>query len=157
MADKSPIKPLYSGDTLIGIGEFTSADTVGITDGGTGATTASGARTNLGLVIGTDVLAPIQTEYSIGNLGASYQVNVTNGTKQRGTLNASCTISLATPAGACTIRLRLVNSGAGNTISVSGVRWVTGTAPTFDAADGHENILVFDYGSTGWVADGGSI
>lgn len=105
----------------------------------------------------TGGLVLVQSEYSIGNLGASYQVTLTNGTKQRGTLNASCTISLATPSGACTIRLRLVNSGAGNTISVSGVRWVGGTAPTFDTADAHENILVFDYGSTGWVADGGPI
>lgn len=35
----------------------TSGDTIPLTAGGTGATTASGARTNLGLVIGTDVQA----------------------------------------------------------------------------------------------------
>ena len=35
----------------------TSGDTIPVTAGGTGSGTASGARTNLGLVIGTDVLA----------------------------------------------------------------------------------------------------
>lgn len=42
------VKDLYSG---------TTGDAIGIAGGGTGATTASGARTNLGLVIGTDVQA----------------------------------------------------------------------------------------------------
>lgn len=157
MTDRLPIKPIFSGSDAIALGEFEPGDTLAVAQGGTGATSAAGARTALGLVIGTDVLAPIQVEYSIGNLGASYQLSIANGTKQRGVLNASCTLSLATPSDACTLRLRLVNSGAGNTITVSGVRWVGGTAPTFDTADTHENILVFDYGSTGWVADGGSI
>jgi len=44
----SQVKDLYSG---------TTGDAVGVAGGGTGATTASGARTNLGLVIGTDVQA----------------------------------------------------------------------------------------------------
>lgn len=52
MADWKPIK-INAGE----LERFSTGDTVGIDHGGTGATTASGARTNLGLAIGTNVQA----------------------------------------------------------------------------------------------------
>lgn len=112
---------------------------------------------NAALALVATAVQPTAAEYNIGNLGASYQVDLANGTKQRGALNASCTLTAATPSGATTIRLRLVNLGAGNTLTLSGIRWVGGEAPTLTTADAGENLIVLDYGSTGWIADGASL
>ena len=49
MADKIPLKAIYSGSDPTALGEFGSGDTVPVINGGTGATTAGDARTNLGL------------------------------------------------------------------------------------------------------------
>ena len=43
MADKVPVKATFSGTDVTGLAEFTTSDTIGVAQGGTGATTAAAA------------------------------------------------------------------------------------------------------------------
>jgi hypothetical protein len=66
-----------NGSLTANVNVTTLTGVVKVTNGGTNATTASDARTNLGLVIGTDVLAPTGTGTGLTALNGA---NVTSGT-----------------------------------------------------------------------------
>jgi hypothetical protein len=55
MASKTPIKATFTGSAVTGLAEFVAADFIPISDGGTGAITASAARTNLAVDSSTEV------------------------------------------------------------------------------------------------------
>lgn len=108
----------------------TSGDTIPITAGGTGSTTASAARTALGLAIGTDVLAPPSgTAILKANSGGAL-ANATAGT------------DYVAPGTATTFTAKQTFTGATDTISSKFVNALEGVTVSATAATGTINYDV---------------
>lgn len=126
-------------------------------------TLAAGTHTVSAVASAKDFISPRPTdiqqpEYNIGNLGATPTISVTNGNCQRGVINASPTITLATPAsGAAFIRLHMtVDATGGYAITWASAAPIGGTAPDFDMTANAKNIAVLIYANGAWSVDGGS-
>lgn len=121
---------------------------LGVTNGGTGVTTSTGSGANV-LSISPALTSPVLTGYTetlfAPAAAATFTVALTNGTVQKLTTNANCTVTL--PASATgTSYIVIIAYGGVHTLTWAGggvLKWAGGTTPTPTSVNAKFDIFSF--------------
>ena len=96
--------------------------------------------------------------HALGGITGSVSLTLDNGSVQTGTLTGTVTFTLPTVTAGTTEHLTLIlanDATAGRAVTITGIQWVGGTAPTFDTAASAKNIIVLRGINGTWIGDGG--
>lgn len=172
----------YSGaSTITTLGTISTGTwqgtAVAVVYGGTGATTAAAARTNLGLgtaatmagpsgaIVGTTdtqslsnktLTAPTVTDYSesvvTANTTTAYTISLTSGTVQNLTLTGNCTFTFPTATAGKSFLLVLKQDATGSRTVTwpAAVKWPGSTAPTITSTASKADLYAFTADGTNW-------
>jgi hypothetical protein len=105
-----------------------SATTIALNKGGTGATTAAAARTNLGLVIGTDVMAANAVTTLTGDVTGSGNGSIATTVNSVGGITAATIAGLPTSVNANTASITAETTRASNAETALDTRVTSNTA-----------------------------
>lgn len=97
--------------------------------------------------------------HDLGNITGAVSITLENGSVQRGVLTGNLTFTLPTVTAGTAEHMTLIltnDATAGRAVTITGIQWVGGTAPTFDTAANAKNIIVLrGTNANGWIGDGG--
>lgn len=93
--------------------------------------------------------------YSNGNSGTSLAVNLDNGNLQSVTITGAVAITMTTPTHPGKFTLIVTQDGTGHIYSLTGIKWASGTAPTYSTAASKIDVISIIYDGTNYYGMGG--